>query len=118
MTRKEIAIEVATKIWKWERDARGPDGISVYYGPVDGPLLFEDKLEDEAFSWQGFGRTVEAMEKKGWSLTVNNSGWGFYNAGKFYEILGDREVFCTPMNWFDGVHNIALEIINENTYEE
>ena len=104
MTREELAVQVAQKIWGWERNEYGnwaePDGSETYI--IDSS---SDDLERFTFSWEGFGRTVEAMRVKG-------------NLGDF-----DRRVrvmisrLLNELNdkseFFEATHRAALEAIGD-----
>ena len=69
-------IEVAEKVWGWKKREADPATGSEEYRPIYWyepnehpgqlvPTCNLNQLKDEVNSWQGFGRTVEAMDKKG-----------------------------------------------------
>ena len=49
----EFAKEVAEKVWGEMK-------------PLYALPSWDEEIKDEVNSWAGFGRTVEAMEKRGW----------------------------------------------------
>ena len=68
MLTNEQCIEVAEKVWGWKCKPREDRGWYIFSG-ID-KFNYEytypiDWLRDEVNSWQGFGRTVEAMFGKG-----------------------------------------------------
>ena len=106
-------IEVAEKVWGWERDVRGiaPNTIT-YYGPETGTLKREDKIDQEVNSWQGFGRTVEAMAER-----------GILFQGTTFAMQGSVGIKHIPIrvpdavnlirNLIEATHLAALEALNE-----
>ena len=90
MTREEIAIKVATEIW----------------GETNIPESFWScNIEDRVFSWQGFGKTVEAMAEND-NVIIDEVGKHFIDY-----LLGR----ISKEQLWGRAHLAALEAMNENT---
>ena len=91
MLTSEQCIEVAEKVWGWVKHPQG------WYYP--GPEIKIDQLnyardekayiESQVNSWQGFGRTVEAMAEEGFKFGYSNGVAYFFNEQIQVEIEGD-----------------------------
>jgi hypothetical protein len=67
MLSTEQSIEVATKVWGWTQDlASKPSepNLTVWEKPHTEFACWEHDIVKEVNSWQGFGRTVEAMAER------------------------------------------------------
>lgn len=68
----EQCDEIVRKVWGWENHDK-----EHFYSPSGEPVWYPDKarIEKMVNSWQGFGRTVEAMangdENGFWTLDIN-----------------------------------------------
>ena len=128
MTREELAVQVAEKVWGLKRNEYGnwcePDGEETY--EIDSSA---DEIAEYVFSWEGFGRTVEAMTNKKYipfieqgapyGSTDENKGKGvvefcFFknheNQSKSYFMAfnGDK---WNPQDWIETTHKAALEVM-------
>lgn len=84
MLTNEQCNRVATELWGLYLDGDGryceegamlPESSSYIFDAGGGTeFLTPENLSDEVNSWQGFGRTVEAMEKFTLCLQIHN-GW-------------------------------------------
>ena len=97
MTREEIAIKVATEIWGVD-----PEFVA----------RFKQQHIHEVNSWQGFGRTVEAMDAKDWWFAKDMEGVRFYRYKGMSRIqtMG-RDAGLTKEHLWKSTHLAALEAI-------
>ena len=105
MNREEIAIKVVTEIWGWiyleEYKKWGSPGDDI---PI-GMHWSADALTREAFSWKGFGKTVEAMAEK----DLTDSQLVAYRFAAV-DIL-DIGISKSKEEYWERVHLAALEAI-------
>jgi len=121
----EQCIAVAEKVWGWTRNEYGnwceSDGHETYI--IDSSAGDWDKqLEKQVNSWQGFGRTVEAMAKKGSQLCIEyDDKWGCDELGFSYkaEFYAIKENINSDGSWnpmepktlIEATHLAALEAL-------
>jgi len=71
----------------------------------------EDDLPDEVNSWPGFGRTVEAMEERGYFFGNNcYQMFGFYKNRK---PMTEIDLGGTWIDWTKATHQAALDAVKE-----
>lgn len=109
----EQSIEIAEKIWGWSRkdqyDFYGKQalkvGLAVSHDYSD--IAFE--IQKEVNSWSGFGRTVEAMEEKGFYLGLNcYQNFGFYKKSK---PMAQIDLGGGTFEWMERTHLASLEAL-------
>lgn len=101
MTDIEFAKEVAEKVWGEMR-------------PLHALPCWDKEINDEVNSWEGFGRTVEAMFKMGWGIEALPDEYyvGFCNAkGKCFAFLETPE--NDSARWIKATHQAALDAVKE-----
>lgn len=124
MNKEGLAVEVVRKIWGWI-----PDGQGGYAYSIDDSNNLKDwedqdlELSTYVFSWEGFGRTVEAMEGKGFSFEYNGITMKFWKTvgqkgeeENFEPIYTKGEVMIDELNdsqskW-EATHHAALEAVD------
>ena len=120
MLTTDQCIEIAEKVWGakvTEMNAGGAKYPMWYLTPND--LVSHSFLVQEVNSWQGFGRTVEAMDAKDWTLEECCSEeryelgdvLSFAKDEKVIQIL--RDEIYRPRDLIEATHLAALEAINE-----
>ncbi len=65
----EQCIQIAEKIWGWKKDT-DTLGFTTWSGGIT--LHAISTLKREVNSWQGFGRTVEALSERGWDFGADD----------------------------------------------
>lgn len=110
----EQCIEIAEKVWGW------PTIQGYWVNPETEKPVFNDGLREEVNSWQGFGRTVEAMAEKGWAFSelcgpteedLNNGdrlSFHKFSDDIFYPLEWDN---CVPKSLIEATHLAALEAL-------
>jgi len=97
MLSNDQCIEVAGKVW-------GCD--------LEGIKRFKPQIIHEVSSWQGFGRTVEAMAEREWAFS-DSSSTGIC----FYSRVGDESEIKVTDDWnnprslIEATHLAALEAL-------
>jgi len=71
MTDIEFCENVAKRVWRWTVSRPTKYRLRWSYGAVDGGEYYNDQFICEVNSWQGFGRTVEAMTESGFTLDID-----------------------------------------------
>lgn len=104
MLTESQCIEVAEKVWGWQNYDN-----ENFYSPTGKPVWYPDKsrIERMVNSWTGFGRTVEAMEKRNWSLGMGHDGIYFYTYNPTYNFTTHLDP--TGKSKIECVHLAALE---------
>lgn len=118
MTPKQC-IKVAEKLWKWKHVGPSSVRLDTWLSPGSEPHLYHqsysiDDLKREVNSWQGFGRTVEAMFDKdilfGMEFIIENRGRELAfrpnSKCKTYPVIWDGE---DPNELIEATHLAALE---------
>ena len=113
MTDIEFAKEVAETVWGMPSE-----------DPTRGPY-WEEYLVQEINSWDGFGRTVEAMEKRKWHLEINRieTAW-LERRVEFVASINDgatsqgHKFISFPQNIIENnlikaTHQAALDVVKE-----
>lgn len=102
-------IEVAEKLWGWEEGANNTVNRKPYVKGVKRVYDFYE-LGKLVLSWQGFGRTLEAMAKR----KAYFIGKGFY----WWNEYGHQSVSVEwkseqPLELIEATHLSALEAVRE-----
>ena len=102
MTDLEFAKEVAEKVWGLESHYH--QIINKYYFNIDSHIFYDDDISKEVNSWAGFGRTVEAMEKK-----------SDYNAKHILALVVDAWLYdyTGHEGFIKATHQAALDAVKE-----
>jgi len=117
MLTNEQCIKVAEKVWGWERH----NLILLWDGSYTHNLK---EIREQIESWQGFGRTVEAMHEGKWllldALMVPPCGnrrhtLSFFSdgAGVFYPLDEHGWIPGNPTTLIKATHLAALEAIKD-----
>jgi len=109
----EQCITVAEKVWgldSYQQDTEYQN--HQWYGHDSFP--FEDFIKAEVNSWQGFGRTVEAMAEKKWVLSDSPDGGLclFSHLGKTRN-LDLKDDYNNPKKLIEATHLAALEALRD-----
>ncbi len=109
-------IEVAEKVWGWYEDTRG--SASRLWRSIDpdtgGGQLFDiDELKEEVNSWQGFGKTVEAMAERNLYLLVVGRAIHFKNPNDSFIMANTRVQIIDTEKLIEATHLTALEMVRE-----
>ena len=124
MNKEELAVEVARKIWDWI-----PDGQGGYAYSIDDSNKLKDwedkglELSAYVFSWEGFGRTVEAMEGKGYFFEFDGITMAFWKTvgqkgeEKNFEPISVKGEFMVDelndsQSKWEATHRAALEAVD------
>jgi len=128
MTDTEFAKEVAEKVWGWKK-VKNPNELSVgsnhelLYLDGDEEYHLTTHPEDHVNSWQGFGRTVEAMAPE-YSLRINeivvffqhidnpDGIWSQSMKGSF-AVGYEATESSYPKNIIKATHQAALDAVKE-----
>lgn len=109
-------IEIVDKLWGW--NAKKVESEWVYsdaYKHTGNGFTKEQWLKGEVNSWQGFGRTVEAMAGKKWVFTDGEFYLCFLShIGKQVPIVVIDD-WNDPKNLIEATHLAALEAIANDT---
>lgn len=130
MTKEELAVQVAEKVWgwKWEPSDPVPSGNQwewqgKWVSSCGNDEWYQYGCSELLNSWEGFGRTVEAMEKTS-CPHLEKSGNGRWMA-VFYPMdfkpIDSRKSrhinFCKEKsdfnNLIEATHRAALEALND-----
>ena len=129
MTDIEFAEEVAVKVWKYVRSWDEQDQRYMWFSEEDS---FEDRnIIEEVKSWEGFGLTVEAMDKRGWLIRLVQDDYVEFIKGghagrgisdKFsrdgYDLLDAKdpevEYDYSVQTIIMATHHAALDAVKEN----
>jgi len=132
MNKEELAVEVAEKVWGWSyRIATGEEEwgsdrfcelndkdewVVVVVQNKYYEQLFKDDLTQYVFSWEGFGRTAEAMAKLKQKLHIPiDADLSFYSKDKGYIYVSDYGWDPTiPTSLIESTHRAALEAVNND----
>jgi len=118
-------IEIAEKVWGWEKvkfNSTDPDSFDCWIDE-NRQLVCDDTVIDEhaskaVNSWQGFGRTVEAMDKLDYEFQMSadkalKKRWSVWfqsiDDNGFVEVEGNHE----SADLIEATHLAALEAVNE-----
>ena len=99
MLTNEQCIEVAEKVWGWDLESWSDYSDCLTIG-------------QEVNSWQGFGRTVEAMEEREFSLIKSEAGIEFYNVFKSAEVIIEPPAKANDI--ITATHLAALEALKND----
>lgn len=145
MTREELAAQIAEKVWGWDlkphRLGKADfmpqfDGKLYWYKPGDdwpyevgNPESYLEKydIQSEVFSWEGFGRTVEAMKNKHWIFNCHEGDDACFiqledyernkpmkSSKDGYDLIGDRwDELSDSQALIEATHRAALEAIGD-----
>lgn len=106
-------IEIAEKVWEWKSriEKRGISKVIYRWWDVpDGFECLDNDLVKMVNSWQGFGRTVEAMDKKFFNLVPHDRWFAFYNGEKYVDLnMAPDMEHCK--NIIEATHLSALEAL-------
>ena len=122
MTNSEY-IEVVEKVWGFELSKNPNFYRSIWTHPSeDETMIIHDwDIEGKVNSWQGFGRTVEAMAKRGCIFIADDIYIGFILESKRHverqgppAFMWSRQLPRDSLNNFiEETHLAALEAVRE-----
>lgn len=116
----EFAKEVAEKVWGWQQvlsNSANPKSRKVW---INGDAILVpwglENIEQEVNSWQGFGKTVEAMAKADMLIEINSCLILFKDSNHHIG-RGKSDILETEPNYsqriIKAVHQAALDAIKE-----
>ncbi|HDZ26679.1 hypothetical protein LCGC14_0650210 [marine sediment metagenome] len=109
----EQCIAVAEKVWWWEFDkarALHTDGLVLLQRTDVDEQVGLIGLRMDIESWQGFGRTLEAMEARGFDLGINYEPFLCFIKGDIsIEIIWGHKM----IKLIEATHLAALEAVRK-----